>query len=121
MKKTILTILALALSAMALDVNSSPIKDIQDSVPGIGPKIGANLEAYRKEQKILTCDDLQNVKGIGVKKAAVACPLLHLSFHGRAMPESLARGKKKHHFDDLSDRPQAKRTSHAKSGHKKHK
>ena len=113
MKNSILAILVLAACSLALDVNTSPIKDIQDSVPGIGPKIGANLDEYRKTTPIKSCDDLQQVKGIGTKKAAVACPLLHLSGVGRSMPIAFSS---RHHAAGV----QAKRGRKAGSS-KKHK
>jgi hypothetical protein len=116
MKKTILTILSLALASLALDVNKSPIKDITDSAYGIGPKIGEKLDSVRKASPITSCDDLEKrVKGIGKKKAAVLCPLFHLSM-GRRMPESLAMTS-----NYLGNHPQAKRTSHAKPKARKQK
>ena len=50
-----------------LDLNSAS-QDELDTLPGIGPKLAAEIIAYRSRAPFASVDDLTNVSGIGPKK-----------------------------------------------------
>jgi len=71
MKKILLTLLALAVSAFALDINTATAKEFTE-VKGIGTKKAERIISYRTEHgKFNSVDELKNVKGIGKKIVAI--------------------------------------------------
>lgn len=67
MKKILSTLLLLAVSAFALDINSASAEEFV-KVKGIGEKKAERIIAYRDEHgKFTSVDELKNVKGIGNK------------------------------------------------------
>jgi competence protein ComEA len=67
MKKILVSLLLLAVSAFALDINSATAEEFV-KVKGIGEKKAERIIAYRDEHgKFASVDELQNVKGIGKK------------------------------------------------------
>jgi competence protein ComEA len=67
MKKILASLLLLAVSAFALDINSATAKEFV-KVKGIGEKKAERIIAYRDEYgKFASVDELKNVKGIGKK------------------------------------------------------
>ena len=50
-----------------LDLNSAS-QDELETLPGIGPKLAAEIIAYRSRAPFASVDDLTNVSGIGPKK-----------------------------------------------------
>jgi len=71
MKKTLLTLLALAVSAFALDINTASAEEFV-KVKGIGEKKAERIISYRKEHgNFKNVDELKNVKGIGEKIVSI--------------------------------------------------
>ena len=71
MKKILLSLLALAISAFALDINTASAEEFV-KVKGIGAKKAERIISYRKEHgKFNSVEDLKNVKGIGEKIVAI--------------------------------------------------
>ena len=71
MKKTLLALLALAISAFALDINTASAEEFV-KVKGIGEKKAERIISYRNEHgKFNSIDELTNVKGIGEKIVAI--------------------------------------------------
>ena len=71
MKKTLLALLALAVSAFALDINTASAEEFI-KVKGIGEKKAERIISYRNEHgKFNSIDELKNVKGIGKKIVAI--------------------------------------------------
>ncbi len=71
MKKTLLTLLALAVSAFALDINTASAEEFV-KVKGIGAKKVERIISYRTEHgKFNSIDELKNVKGIGEKIVSI--------------------------------------------------
>ena len=71
MKKILLSLLALALSAFALDINTASAEEFV-KVKGIGAKKAERIISYREEHgKFNSVEELKNVKGIGEKIVAV--------------------------------------------------
>ena len=71
MKKILLSLLALAISAFALDINTASAEEFV-KVKGIGVKKAERIISYRKEHgKFNSIEELKNVKGIGEKILAV--------------------------------------------------
>ena len=71
MKKTLLTLLALAVSAFALDINTASAEEFI-KVKGIGAKKAERIISYRTEHgKFNSIDELKNVKGIGEKIVSI--------------------------------------------------
>jgi len=71
MKKTLLTLLALAVSAFALDINTASTEEFV-KVKGIGEKKAERIISYRKEHgNFKNVDELKNVKGIGEKIVSI--------------------------------------------------
>ena len=67
MKKTLLTLLALAVSAFALDINTASAEEFV-KVKGIGAKKAEKIVSYREEHgKFNSVEELKNVKGVGEK------------------------------------------------------
>ena len=67
MKKIFASLLLLAVSAFALDINSATAEEFVQ-VKGIGEKKAERIIAYRAEHgKFASIDELKNVKGIGKK------------------------------------------------------
>ncbi|MCX5756965.1 MAG: ComEA family DNA-binding protein, partial [Candidatus Hydrogenedentes bacterium] len=50
-----------------LDLNSATAEEL-DALPGIGPKLAAEIIAYRTRSPFASVDDLTNVPGIGKRK-----------------------------------------------------
>jgi competence protein ComEA len=71
MKKALLTLLALAVSAFALDINTASAEEFV-KVKGIGAKKAERIISYRAEHgKFNSIDELKNVKGIGEKIVSI--------------------------------------------------
>ena len=71
MKKIILSLLALAVSSFALDINTASAEEFV-KVKGIGAKKAERIISYREEHgKFNSVEELKNVKGIGEKIVAV--------------------------------------------------
>ncbi len=71
MKKTLLALLALAVSAFALDINTASAEEFV-KVKGIGTKKAERIVSYRTEHgKFNSIDELKNVKGIGEKIVSI--------------------------------------------------
>jgi competence protein ComEA len=71
MKKTLLTLLALAVSAFALDINTASAEEFV-KVKGIGAKKAERIISYRTEHgKFNSIDELKNIKGIGEKIVSI--------------------------------------------------
>jgi len=71
MKKTLLSLLALAVSAFALDINTASAEELT-KVKGIGEKKAERIISYREEHgKFDNVDALKNVKGIGEKIVSI--------------------------------------------------
>ncbi len=71
MKKTLLALLALAVSAFALDINTASAEEFV-KVKGIGAKKAERIISYRTEHgKFNSIDELKNVKGIGEKIVSI--------------------------------------------------
>ena len=71
MKKILLSLLALAISAFALDINTASAEEFI-KIKGIGVKKAERIISYRKEHgKFNSVEELKNVKGIGEKILAV--------------------------------------------------
>ncbi len=71
MKKTLLTLLALAVSAFALDINTASAEEFV-KVKGIGEKKAERIISYREEHgNFKNIDELKNVKGIGEKIVSI--------------------------------------------------
>jgi len=71
MKKILLTLLALSVSALALDINTATAKEFT-KIKGIGTKKAERIISYRTEHgKFDSVDELKNVKGIGKKIVAI--------------------------------------------------
>ena len=71
MKKTLLSLLALAVSAFALDINTASAEEFV-KVKGIGEKKAERIISYRDEHgKFNSVDELKNVKGIGEKIVSI--------------------------------------------------
>ena len=71
MKKILLSLLALAVSAFALDINTASAEEFV-KVKGIGTKKAERIISYREEHgKFNSVEELKNVKGIGAKIIAV--------------------------------------------------
>ncbi len=71
MKKILLSLLALAISAFALDINTASAEEFV-KVKGIGAKKAERIISYRKEHgKFNSVEELKNVKGIGDKIVAI--------------------------------------------------
>ena len=71
MKKILLSLLALAISAFALDINTASAEEFV-KVKGIGAKKAERIISYREEHgKFNSIEELKNVKGIGAKIIAV--------------------------------------------------
>ncbi len=71
MKKILLSLLALAVSAFALDINTASAEEFV-KVKGIGAKKAERIISYREEHgKFNSVEELKNVKGIGEKIVAV--------------------------------------------------
>ena len=62
-------------SSGLLDLNRAPPGELE-SLPGIGPKLSAEIAAYRKRTPFQTVDDVMNVSGIGPKKLEAIRPLV---------------------------------------------
>ncbi len=66
-EKTLLTLLALAVSVFALDINTASAEEFV-KVKGIGAKKAEKIVSYRKEHgKFNSVEELKNVKGVGEK------------------------------------------------------
>jgi competence protein ComEA len=71
MKKILLTLLAFAVSAFALDINTASAEEFV-KVKGIGAKKAERIISYRTEHgKFNSIDELKNVKGIGEKIVSI--------------------------------------------------
>ncbi len=71
MKKIILSLLALAVSSFALDINTASAEEFV-KIKGIGVKKAERIISYREEHgKFNSVEELKNVKGIGEKIVAV--------------------------------------------------
>ena len=71
MKKLVLSLLTLVVSAFALDINTASAEEFV-KVKGIGAKKAERIIAYRTEHgKFNSIDELKNVKGIGAKIVTV--------------------------------------------------
>ncbi len=71
MKKILLSLLALAVSAFALDINTASAEEFV-KVKGIGAKKAERIISYREEHgKFNSIEELKNVKGIGEKIVAI--------------------------------------------------
>ena len=71
MKKTLLSLLALAVSAFSLDINTASAEEFI-KVKGIGEKKAERIISYRDEHgKFNSIDELKNVKGIGEKIVSI--------------------------------------------------
>ncbi len=71
MKKIVLSLFALAISAFALDINTATADEFV-KVKGIGAKKAERIISYREEHgKFNSVEELKNVKGIGSKIVAV--------------------------------------------------
>jgi len=71
MKKTLLSLLALAVSAFALDINTASAAELT-KVKGIGEKKAERIISYREEHgKFNNVNELKNVKGIGEKIVSI--------------------------------------------------
>ena len=71
MKKILLSLLALAVSTFALDINTASAEEFV-KVKGIGAKKAERIISYREEHgKFNSVEELKNVKGIGDKIVAV--------------------------------------------------
>ncbi len=71
MKKILLSLLALAVSAFALDINTASAEEFV-KVKGIGAKKAERIISYREEHgKFNSIEELKNVKDIGEKIVAV--------------------------------------------------
>lgn len=61
-----------------VDINRSSVKELQ-RLPGIGPILAERIFLYReKNQHFTSIQDIQNVKGIGVKRFARLRPYIHV-------------------------------------------
>lgn len=66
-----------------VDINRGSAQDLQ-RLPGIGPVLAERVIQYRREHgKFASIRDIQNVKGIGVKRFAQLEPYLHID--GKAL------------------------------------
>ena len=50
-----------------IDLNTATLAELE-TLPGIGPKLGAEIIRFRESQSFQTVDDLDLVNGIGPKK-----------------------------------------------------
>jgi competence protein ComEA len=67
MKKILASLLLLAISVFAIDINSASAEEFE-KIKGIGKKKAEKIIAYRDEHgKFSNVDEIQNVKGIGKK------------------------------------------------------
>ncbi|HIP46401.1 MAG TPA: helix-hairpin-helix domain-containing protein [Campylobacterales bacterium] len=70
-EKILFALLALAVSAFALDINTASAEEFV-KVKGIGEKKTERIISYRNEHgKFNSIDELTNVKGIGKKIVAI--------------------------------------------------
>ena len=61
-----------------VDINRGSAEDLQQ-LPGIGPVLAERILHYRQENgKFVSIRDIQNVKGIGVKRFAQLEPHIHI-------------------------------------------
>ena len=66
-----------------VDINRGSVEELQ-RLPGIGPVLAERVIQYRREHgKFASIRDIQNVKGIGVKRFAQLEPYLHID--GKAL------------------------------------
>jgi competence protein ComEA len=75
-----ITVLALALFSLAsakemkvLNINTAPVDSLAAHLPGVGPAMAHRLDSVRTVSPFTSCEDLDKVKGIGVKKLAKLC------------------------------------------------
>ena len=61
-----------------VDINRGSVEELR-RLPGIGPVLAERVLRYRRENgKFATIRDIQNVKGIGVKRFAQLEPYIHI-------------------------------------------
>ena len=61
-----------------VDINRGSVEELQ-RLPGIGPVLAERILQYRQENgKFASIRDIQNVKGIGVKRFAQLEPYIHI-------------------------------------------
>jgi competence protein ComEA len=58
-----------------IDLNTATQQELE-TLPGIGPKLAEAIIAYRQQQRFMSVEDLQNVRGIGEKRMADIRPLV---------------------------------------------
>lgn len=58
-----------------IDINTASATDLED-LPGIGPKLAAQIIEYRNGTPFRSIDDLENVSGIGPKKLEAIRPFV---------------------------------------------
>ncbi|MCY4613870.1 MAG: helix-hairpin-helix domain-containing protein [Nitrospira sp.] len=63
---------------VSVDINRGSVEDLR-RLPGIGPVLAERILHYRQENgKFVSIRDIQNVKGIGVKRFAQLEPYIHI-------------------------------------------
>ena len=85
MKNMIRTTIAAALALLVnvsakdiklLNINTTTTDSMASHLPGVGPSMAMRIDSARKVAPLTSCEDLDKVKGLGVKKLEKLCPMV---------------------------------------------